>query len=240
MNRAVGLLLALVLLAPLAGCGGGDSEDSTGTSAASTAAKQGGTSTEKRSPQGKGGSAEKPKQSGGKSQPQDTGVGNPVPGTKEPAPGVPVAKGGDNSIQTYGVEGDVDPRDQAAANVTAYLSAFEAGQWPKACALASNEYRRQLAQLIARARARDGATKPRGCAAVIEALFTKTPKSARRALTQIDEVLSFRVEEDHAYLIFKGAKGAVMFIAMADDDGEWKVNVIQPSPFPGANQAGGQ
>ena len=167
---------------------------------------------------------------------QHTPVGDPVPGAKSVAPGVPVTKGGDNSIQVFGAEGQTDQRAQAIADLTAYLSAFRAGQWSRACASASKQFSQELATMVAQARVKGNAKgkvkKPKGCAATLRLFFGKSSKAARSAATQIGKVLSFRVRGDgYAYLIFKGANGKVMFIAMADDNGAWKVNVLQPEAF---------
>ncbi len=158
-------------------------------------------------------------------------MGNPVPGAKAVAPDVPLTKGGDNSVQEFGTEGEATPRTQAVANATAYIASFSAQDWAEACSLASGEYRQQLAQLIANAKVKGNGEKPEGCAATLEALFGKAPKGALDAF-RIEEVLSFRVRGDgYAYLIYKSTGGQTMFIAMAEDGGEWKVNVFQPQPF---------
>ena len=47
----------------------------------------------------------------------------------------------------------------------------------------------------------------------------------------VKELLSFRVKDGYAYVIFKGAGGEVRFIAMANDGGEWKVNTTEPGTF---------
>ena len=72
----------------------------------------------------------------------------PEPGTKSVAPGVPVQPGGDNSIQTFGVEGEVGQREQALATLRAYLNARVAGQWAKACAETSEEFKEQAAAAV--------------------------------------------------------------------------------------------
>jgi hypothetical protein len=227
--------IALALALAPAGCGGDDGEESNGTGTnTSTTAEQGGQgpgASANEAPQGRGKSAEGNERNGSeKIARQDTAVGDPIPGAQEPAPGVPVTRGGDNSIQVFGVEAEASPRTQAVENLTAYLAAFEAGDWPRACALASEEYSQGLTRLIANARARDGAQKPRGCAATLEALFARANEAALRSF-RVGEVLSFRIEGAYAYLIYRNVEGKAMFIAMADDDGEWKVNTIQPASF---------
>ncbi len=162
---------------------------------------------------------------------QHTANGAPAPGTKTVAHGVPVTPGGDNSIQLFGAEGQTDQRAQAIADLTAYLSAFHAGQWARACASASKQFTQQLATMVAQARAKRG-QEAQGLHRHPAAVLRQILQGRASAATQIGKVLSFRVRGDgYAYLIYKGAGGKVMFIAMADDGGEWKVNVPQPQAF---------
>lgn len=223
-------LVATALLLP--GCGGGDEEQaSTATRAQqeTTAAPRQKPNEEKKGSQRNAGSKQPSGQAGGGSNSSE----GPVPGAKSAAPGVPIVRGGDNSIQVFGVEGETSQSEQAIATLEAYLNALRAGEWSRACAATSSEFKQELATMIARARARGDARKPKGCATTLRQLFADAPKAALRAAAQVNEVLSFRVEGEYAYIIFKGAEGAVRFIAMASDDGEWKVNTLEPTEFPG-------
>ena len=58
------------------------------------------------------------------------------------------------------------------------------------------------------------------------------PPSRMRPWAEVRELLSFRVENGYAYVIFKGADGTVRFIATADEGGEWKVNTTDPKELP--------
>ena len=222
-------LLGALALAALAGCGGGGGGES--TSAAPATQKT--TSLAQKPPaQGKQNeSAGKPEQDASPSPPrQHVPEGHPTPGAKAVAPGVPTTRGGDNSIQAYGAEGESGPRSQAVEELTAYLAAFSAHEWAKACSVASSEYRKQLAQLVASAKTRDAAKKPESCPATLVALVGKVPGGALDSY-RVAKALSFRIEGDHAFLIYKNPEGKAMFIAMKEDEGEWKVNVLQPEPF---------
>ncbi len=236
--RRLGLTLLLCLLA-LAGCGGGEETSSPGDGAsteerASAEAKSHNSEAQHSPASEEKGSGEAEPESTSAARP-DVPLGEPQPGSKAPAPGVPTVKGGDNSIQSFGTEGEEGPREQALANLFAYLDARLAGEFEKACSLASEEFRQQLERLIENAKGKD---KPKGCAETL-ALFTpEKAKAALREKNQVGEVLSFRIEGPYAYLIFKGAEGKAMFIAMADDGGQWRVNVLEAEAFmPGADAA---
>lgn len=224
MRRSLLALALLALAALAAGCGGGDG---TSTSATATAPARQGTTAPKRPSEARRPTPSNPAHPSR----QSTAEGAPVPGSKAVAPGVPVSKGGDNSIQAFGVEGRESPRAQASAELRAYLGALLAGKWARACAATSPQFKRQLAQLIARARVKGGGEKPRGCAATLAALLGSAPPASLRAASRVGQVLSFRVRGRYAYLIFKGAGGKAMFIAMANDGGKWKVNVLKPEQF---------
>jgi hypothetical protein len=225
--RALVFLLVIGALA-LAGCGGGG--DST------TAA-----SSETTSSQTPGANAPKPKPEAAKDEAAKRTTphnapgepGEPSAGEKAPAPGVPVTPQGDNSIQTFGTEAAETERQQAEADLREYLEARARGDWAAACEAASAQLTEELAKLIERAKAKPGAEKPKGCPETLEALYGKATKQTLSQAAQIEEILSFRTREDgYAYLIYKSPEG-VKFIAMADDEGTWKVNTPEPAAFGG-------
>jgi len=222
MRRAGAPLLAIGIVLVLPSCGGDDADQQTSAGAAGEG--QSATASPK---------AEKPSNGNGRperaaSQGATAADAGPEPGTKAVAPGVPVQRGGDNSVQTFGAEAEVDQREQALATLSAYLNARVARQWEKACAATSEEFKEQLATLVDIGK---GKEKPEGCAETLRLFFRSFPRSVLRQSAQIKELLSFRVKDDYAYVIFRGAGGEVKFIAMADDDGEWKVNTTEPAAF---------
>jgi hypothetical protein len=221
--RLFASLAALLLLIALQGCGGGAEQGSSESSPAPSTAQKATTASEQPSP-----SQPKPAPT---APPRHLPSANPQPGSKAPAPGVPTTKGGDNSIQGFGTEGEEGPREEAISNLLAYREARLQGKWARACALASQEFREQLEALIANAKAKGDTPKPKGCPEILKLFTPEKAKAALRQRFQINEVLSFRVEEPYAYLIFKGAEGEAMFIAMNDADGGWRVNVVEPEGF---------
>ncbi|MFP5389421.1 MAG: hypothetical protein ACLGG5_09005 [Thermoleophilia bacterium] len=235
---ALALAAVLVALLCLGGCGGSSGDSSPTTSATATAAT---TATTTGAPQGEGEAKAKPKPPPVPRNPprQSAPEGQPQPGAKAVAPGVPTTKGGDNSIQAFGAEGEEDQRAQAYEALRSYLAALGSGEFAKACALASSQLRAELEKLLEGAKVPPGQEKPQGCAGVLKTLLGGASEKALGPLTEVGELLSFRTEGDYAYLIFRGAQGKAMFIAMADEDGKWRVNVPRPEAFQGAGQEEG-
>jgi hypothetical protein len=234
-------LLALLCLLFLSGCGGGEG-DSTSSEATSAQGQAATTSEGNATAQDQGGT----EQGGGEdqsakakipsqtpSEPNPPIAGERIPGSKAVAPGVPVTKGGDNSIQAYGTEGEEGEAEQATASLKSYLDARASGDWAGACEAASAQLREELGKLIEQAKAKGDTEKPKGCAEILELLFGKTPQQALQEAARIDRVLSFRTQADgYAYLILE-AEGKVKFIAMASEDGTWKPNTLEPEAFKG-------
>jgi len=228
---ALGLLLTTLALSS---CGGGGGEQSTSSSTAPQAQRGPTADPASKSAPSSPGQEEGP---GAKSasRAHQRQIKNPpiaqtrTPGQKAVAPGVPTSKGSDNSIQVFGVEGEESDASKATRSLSAYMAALGAGAWEEACQQASAQFKEQLAQLIEQAKAKEGAEKPEGCAQTLELLLGGARGAATFASQAPTEVLSFRVEAPYAYLIYEDAEGSVRAIAMAEEDGAWKVNVLQPS-----------
>jgi hypothetical protein len=233
-------LLALLCLLFLSGCGGGEGDsESTASEATSaqgqTSAAQGSATAQDQGGAEQGGGEEQAAKAPPKTptEPNPPIAGERTPGSKAVAPGVPVVKGADNSIQAFGTEGEEDEAEQATANLKSYLDARANRDWPGACEAASAQLREELSKLIERAKAKGDTEKPKGCAETLELFFGKTPSSALQEAARIDQVLSFRVQADgYAYLIYE-AEGKVKFIAMANEEGTWKPNTLEPEAFQG-------
>lgn len=240
MSIATALITAVALAIGLGvpGCGGGGEGGGTATAGAATERpaqqRPKGQESKKKTPSGKQEAA--PQTS---PEPNPPRSGARVPGSKAVAPGVPVTKGGDNSVQTFGDEGQEGEAAQAAATLAAYLRARAAQQWPEACAQASRQLEEELAKLIQRAKVtKQGVEKPKGCAGTLALLEGNTPSSSLRQ-GEVGKVLSFRVRPDgYAYLIYEDRGGTIRFIAMAKNDGAWKVNVPEPTELPAGEAQG--
>jgi hypothetical protein len=217
-------LLVVIAALVLAGCGGDDEEQtSTAATQTTTEATAKPKTTEKKSV------PEKTTKQSTQSAPEKTTSAGPTPGTKSVAPGVPVSPGGDNSVQLYGAEGEVDQRDQAIATTRTYLNARLAGNWSLACEQMSSDLKQGLKQLTGGAQ-KENKNAPKGCAGALRALTVGVPKAALRRSARVGKLLSFRVEGEQAFLIFKSGNKA-KFMPMDNQDGEWKVGGIEASEF---------
>jgi hypothetical protein len=241
MQKTLVVLAATAALV-LAGCGGGGEETTAGTSTggasrgeATKPAAQGGKGAAQRggSKQGGDSSSQGGEPKGGEggapapSGPAPTTSGSlPNEGSKAPAPGVPTNKGGDNSIQTFGVESASADRAEAALALQAYLDARAAGDWAGACSYLSGGTQELLEKLAERAPKLKGA----GCAEVMAALTEGVPQGALAAEARI-EVISFRVEGDSAFLVYRNPGGRISAIPMAQENGAWKVAGMGATPL---------
>jgi len=232
------LLLALGLFALPAGCGGGSTSSTASTAATAqvSAAKPKPRPEQSQKSGGKPqGAKPKPRpeqrQSGGKSQAAksqkagDAVLTDPEPlpnqGTAAVAPGVPTVKGGDDSIQTYGVEAQSAERVKAARLVKAYLGAQAAGHWASACADLSAVILKKL-ELATRGAPRIHAS---GCPGALAALISKTPPAIRRRAAQI-RVLSLRVEGARAFIIYRDGEGRPYNLLLNREGAEWKIGSL--------------
>jgi hypothetical protein len=252
VSKALLALVVCVALA-LAGCGGSDDSASTSSSTTQeattanapnpsregTANKEEGNSKQAGDhSSSKGGS--KPKGSGAKEGDKDNGNGSrkppkpvasppissrPKAGSRHPAPGVKTVKGGDNSVQEYGVESDEAERREASIALATYLSARAEGNWSGACALLAQRPTEQLERLSG---------GKADCTEVMKATAKESPTMPGSSIT---EVLSFRGEGEisgnPSYLIFTGPPGNTLFsMPMYQQGGAWKVGLAQPSELP--------
>ena len=145
----------------------------------------------------------------------------PNQGTKTVAPGVPTEKGGDNSIQSYGLESRSVDRLQAASIVKAYLDAQAAGRWSEACSYLTAELHAKLEALALEAEG----SSAQGCPQTMEAFLANTSTDALRTVADI-EAISMRVQGSRAFLIYKDGEGSTAELVMAREGGEWKVGAL--------------
>jgi hypothetical protein len=137
---------------------------------------------------------------------------------QESVAGVPTSREGDNSIQTYGREGNANQRARLSAIVQAYFDARTDRDWRKACFLLAASQRAEYENL-----SRSGS-----CAQTMRTLMAQVPDRALAEETQI-EVLTLREEGDHAFLIYRRPDHTVYAMPLAREDGKWKVGLVTPT-----------
>ncbi len=140
-----------------------------------------------------------------------------------------LTKGGDNSIQEYGTEGDDSELTEAAEVLHAFLVARADEDWARMCSYLAESEVKSLEELGSQS----PQLKDKGCPAVVKALAAEPlPATTKRELTEVDAA-SLRIEEHEAFLIYNGPKDTGYFIRMEDEGGTWKVGGISPTAFPG-------
>jgi hypothetical protein len=129
-------------------------------------------------------------------------------------------KGGDNSIQEFGDEGDESELHEVAEIVHDFYAARVEQQWDKACTYLSKDNIKQLEQLAARAKQENV-----DCGTVLKAFTRTLPPSLEREITTVD-ARSFRHDSEQGFLIYYGADKTVYAMPLRAEDGTWKVAAL--------------
>ncbi len=232
------LTAALLVAALLAACGGSDSDSSNSSEAATTGsstasgptASADGNSQDSSRPEADGG--EDQGQSGN-DQSQSHGSGGEGAGSKNVAAPLEVSgggseqfrtKGGDNSIQEFGDEGDESELQEVAEIVHSFYVARAEEKWDTACSYLSTGNIEQLEQLTAQSPEFKGA----GCAPILEAFTRPLPAAVQREITSVDAG-SFRHDDEQGFLVYRGADQTVYAMPLTNEDGTWKVSALSGS-----------
>lgn len=237
MRSAASLSLAAALAACLCACGGGGGSTAATTDSSAPNAAQ---------TQGQGplpghpkiaanpdssapsqGEAHRPKKPAAERNPSPQG--SPIPARLKQKAGkaapflVPV---GDNSIPTYGSQGSASQQSEAEAALSSYLQARAAGEWSTACARLAVTVQKQLALL-------SGANQSssEGCPAAYAKLSSRAPASSRASVL-LGPLTALRLQGDRAFALFYGPHEQQYMMPMAAEGGAWKVNQLEPIPWP--------
>jgi hypothetical protein len=214
----------------LVACGGASSDTSGSTSTAATqrSAGEGGSNGGGGSQPAKTDSGAKPGRSNGSPQGSASGSSAAVVPLKVSGGGSAQfrTKGGDNSIQEYGAEGDESELRQAAEAVHGFYAARAEEEWSKACSYLSASTAKQLETLASRS----PKLKGKGCGAILATLTQPLPPSVERETTEVDAA-SLRHEGEHAFLIYRGMENKVYAITMVQEGGGWKVGSLAALPI---------
>ncbi len=146
-------------------------------------------------------------------------------------------KGGDNSVQEFGAEGDDAERDAAARALHNFLDARAQEAWETACSYLSTEVRESLETFAVKAQeaaAEQGKAEQfddTSCASILGRLTNRAAlPELRQEAAQVD-VGSLRVEGERAFLIYTGLDGTVIAIPVTNENGSWKVASLAGTPL---------
>jgi hypothetical protein len=227
----------------LSGCGGGDSSDSASapsgmTQIATTQQTHQGSSRERMGEKAKNKETKSSAVQGPDGQSTATVrvppiSSAPIAGSEAPAPGVKTVKGGDDSVQSYGVEADEKARTEAAIALQAYLNARLEEDWESVCSYFAQRAREELATLTRQLQSQGKDVSD--CAATMAILGEGASQQPQDPT--ITEVLSFRGEGDVPgnpfYMIFTGPPGSTLYsMPMYFEGGDWKIGLALPSELP--------
>jgi hypothetical protein len=222
------LVVAVFAAALLAACGSSDSDSTGSTESRST------TTTSASSPQEDGGrNSEEQSQSASEDDQTPSQRNGSSSGEKDVATPLEVSgggskqfrsKGGDNSIQEYGDEGDESELQEVAEIVHSFYVARAEEKWDTACSYLAQGNIEQLEQLAAQS----SQFKDSGCAPVLKAFTRPLPAAVQREITSVDAG-SFRHEGEQGFLIYYGADQTVYAMPLRNEDGTWKVAALSGS-----------
>lgn len=139
-----------------------------------------------------------------------------------PDEGEPRRRGGEASIEDFGVEAEGSGRTAIVGAFRGYLSALVGENYATACSRLAGNVKRSLRQFA------PPDVKRRGCAAILPRLLAPTAATIAREQAG-GEITRVRIEGDEAFVVFR-APGAVLYqMPMAREDGEWKVTLVAAS-----------
>jgi hypothetical protein len=226
-------IVAALVAALLAACGGSDSSSSTQATTTNSSAASGSAASSdggsQDSSQAQPDDGQDQNQSGDdQSQGQQSGDGGS--GSQNVATPLKVSgggseqfrtKGGDNSIQEYGDEGDESELQEVAEVVHSFYVARAEEKWEAACSYLAKSNIEQLEQIGAQSPQLKGA----GCAPVLKAFTRPLPAAVQREITTVDAG-SFRHEGEQGFLVYYGADQTVYAMPLTEEGGSWKVTAL--------------
>jgi hypothetical protein len=130
-------------------------------------------------------------------------------------------KGGDNSIQEYGDEGDESELQEVAEIVHGFYVARAEEQWDTACSYLAKGNVEQLEQLATQSPQFEGS----GCGPILKAFTRPLPAAIQREVTTVDAG-SFRHDGDQGFLIYYGADRTAYAMPLRNEGGIWKVTAL--------------
>lgn len=214
------VLAALLALALLAGCGGGDEDSTTGESTTATAASPGGADEGSEAGGADGDSsqeadADEPSRGEGSASTDGSGIGS-----NSANPGEGSAPTVLRKAKEFGSEATGSEAEEAEAVLLAYLEAQAGGDWSTACSFLTEELRKLYARLAGNAPG-----GPEGCPGFVETTTERLSPSERSSLTAID-IHSVRIEGDSGYIVYTGGSGTETAKPVRQEASEWKLSSL--------------
>jgi hypothetical protein len=136
-------------------------------------------------------------------------------------------KGGDNSVQEFGEETTGSEFEEASAALHNFLDARAAGNWAAACSYMADSIVKSFEQLGARSKELEGA----GCAVLLEKLTNQAALPLLRKEAERADVASLRIEDEQAFVLYRGLDNSIMAIPMTVEGGDWKVSGLAGTPL---------
>lgn len=133
-------------------------------------------------------------------------------------------KGGDNSIQDFGEEGDESELQEVAEIVHGFFVARAEEKWDEACSYLAKSNVEQLEELGSQS----PQFKGKGCAPILKAFTRPLPAEVQREITAVDAG-SFRHDGEQGFLIYYGAEKTVYAMPLRNEDGTWQVAALSGS-----------
>ncbi len=222
-------LAALLIAVGLAACGGGDSSSST-TEAAQAPAETKST----QEPSKQGGAKSDESTSGSDSEGKSAGSSpsasdfTPKPHSDSGGGSAPYkVKGGDNSVQEFGEEGDTSEFDAAAAALHNFLDARAQGNWAATCDYLSKTVVESFEKLAAQAKQLEG----KSCGQILEKLTNPAAIPAMKAEAEQANVRSLRIEGEQGFVLYTGPHATILSMPLANEGGTWKVASLSGYPL---------
>jgi len=216
------LLLAFACAAALSACGGGSSTATTAGGTAQTTTvpaetTEGGGSKGSSNGGGSGG--------GGSSEQGSSGAGGESGSSHERSSSFRT-KGGDNSIQEFGDEGEAEERAEATKTITTFFSATKDKEWAKVCGVLAAKTAAQMEQFAGKI----PKIKSKTCAGVIEVVNSSAPSQARPETIK-GPVISLRRKGNEGFALYHGIDGKNYAFPLILEKGEWKMTSLGATPL---------
>jgi len=132
--------------------------------------------------------------------------------------------GGDNAVQTYGLEATADERAQAARVIAGWMDARAAQRWKKICGHFSRRYAKELTADANNVT--DGRVKT--CRQALAYFGPAAASDFKNNNFGEGPVDSLRVEDGFGYAQYHGSDGKDWIVPVDREDGRWKVSIAAP------------